>query len=240
MSQAVFKQRNGLMAVVLVTDCGLITPEKLKLLGEMTDEFAIKTFKLTTRQTIIALLPEEQVGAFTKAAEERGFKIGYFKEAVRNVKACSGSSDLCPRALGEALPLGIKLQEKFFGRELKHDFKIAVAGCHRGCTDPYCADFGVIARGNNLFDIYIGGRGGSRKPVHGVRIAEKVREDGIEEILAFILNTYNELAEPGERLCLTIERVGLEKFIPEEIIKKYKEQGEIIDQDFLKLLQGGK
>ncbi|GAV25269.1 nitrite reductase [Carboxydothermus islandicus] len=240
MSQAVFKQRNGLVAVVLVTDCGVITPEKFKRLGEMIDEFGIKAFKLTTRQTLIVLLPEEKVEPFILAAGERGFKIGCFKEAVRNVKACSGSSELCPRALGEALPLGIKLQERFFGRPLKHDFKIAVAGCHRGCTDPYCADFGVIARGNNLFDIYIGGRGGSRKPVHGIRIAEKIKEDGIEEILEYILKTYNELAEEGERLCLTMDRVGAEKFIPTEIIEKYRERGEIIDQDFLKLFQGGK
>ncbi|BBB90220.1 MAG TPA: hypothetical protein PKA28_20100 [Methylomusa anaerophila] len=97
------------------------------------------------------------------------------------------------------------------------DFKISTAGCVRGCTDPYCADFGVIAQGPDAFDIYIGGRGGSKKPAHGSRIAKNVTGQGVAEVLEYVLTKYCELGQPNERLCKVIERCGRDVFTPSNV-----------------------
>ena len=106
-------------------------------------------------------------------------------------------------------------------------FKISTAGCIRACTDPYCADFGVIAQGPDSFDIYIGGRGGSKKPLHGTRILDNVTGESVAEVLEYVLAKYCELGQANERLCKVIERCGIDVFKPADV--KYASSQEFDD-----------
>ena len=217
MGDAVFRQRNGQMAVGIVAACGLITPEQLQGVVAAAGPLGITGFKLSTRQTLIALLPEERVEALREEVKRLGLRVGAFGEVVRNVKACCGTNGFCVRSQADAHLLGMALQDKFMDAPVPKDFKINVAGCHRGCTDPYCADFGCIgnpAKVRGGFDVVLGGRGGSRRPRHAQRILESVAPEVVERALAYVLDRYRELGQPNERLCHTIDRVGLEEFIP--------------------------
>ncbi|MDI6871187.1 MAG: nitrite reductase [Bacillota bacterium] len=243
MGHAVFRQQNGLMAVGIVTACGLITPEQLQGVAELAEPLGIAGFKLSTRQTLIAILPEEKVPNLQAEVDKLGLRIGSFGEVVRNVKACCGTSGFCVRSQADAHHLGLRLQDRFMNEPVPKDFKISVAGCQRGCTDPFCADFGCMgnpARVRGGFDVIIGGRGGSRRPRHGQRILESVSPDTVERVLAYVLDRYRELGQPHERLCHTIDRVGLDAFIPPRELVKGEEEaaagqegGAPVDMDFL-------
>jgi len=216
MIDAVFKQKNGVHAIVLAGGCGVISTEQLFKLGSFLFAINCPAVKMTTRQTLAVLVPEEKVEEVAKKAEELGLVVGKFGNVIRNVKGCAGGEGLCKRGLGDALGLGIEIQSKYFGQETPKDFKISTAGCSRACTDPQCADFGVIAQGKDSFDIVIGGRGGSPHPLRGQLIKQNVSRANVFKILDYVLERYRAEGEPHERLCRTIERVGLEKFIPGE------------------------
>lgn len=215
MIDAVFKQKNGLHAVVLAGGCGVLTGEQLFKLGTYLYAIDCLAVKMTTRQTLVVLVPEEKVEGVVKKAEEIGLVVGKYGSVIRNVKGCAGGEGLCKRALGDALGLGIEIQNKYFGQETPKDFKISTAGCGRACTDPQCADFGVIANGKDSFNIFIGGRGGSPNPIRGQLIKTKVSREDVFKVLDYVLIQYRTYAEPHERLCRTIDRVGIELFIPE-------------------------
>lgn len=236
MGTALFKQKNSLYALVAVTNCGVISAKQLNELNRLVQTANVKALKMTTRQTLILLAEQDAVAKITSELESIGFRIGTFNNTVRNVKACSGNDDLCPRAIGDALGLGIAIQEKFYGQEVPHDFKISTAGCSRGCTDPLCADFGVIAKNAGVFDIYVGGKGSGLKPLHGQLLVSGISFEQVLLTLEFVLERYREFASGKERLHHTIKRVGIDRFIPP---LEHHEIAASVDEDFLNMLNNG-
>ncbi|WP_406677852.1 nitrite reductase [Moorella sp. ACPs] len=231
MGDAIFKQRSGYLGVGIVARCGILTPAQVSGLGELAQAVECRYCKLTTRQTLIFVIPETKLEDLRAGVAALGLRVGVFGEIVRNVKACAGNKDLCQRSLSDVFELGGEIQDRFMDRPTPCDFKIALAGCHRGCTDPLCADYGIIATGNDTYNVYLGGRGGSRKPIHARPIATGITGEGVINLLTFILERYDALAEPRERICNTIARVGLEPFLPpEDFLTRYRPQEE---NDFL-------
>lgn len=234
MIDAVFKQKNGLQALVLAGGCGVLTGEQLFKLGSYLYAIDCPAVKMTTRQTLVVLVPEEKVAGVVQKAKEIGLVMGKYGNVIRNVKACAGGEGLCKRALGDALGLGIEIQSRYFGQDVPKDFKISTAGCSRACTDPQCADFGVIAKGKNSFDIFLGGRGGSPNPLRAQLIKRNISREDVFKVLDYVLDQYRVKGDPHERICRTIERIGIEFFIPqEEIIVSRKEE---VDSDFAAFL----
>ena len=209
---AIFHQRSNILGVTVVSDCGILSTQQIIEIGKLTERIKIHNIKLTTRQTILFFIDSEDLSLLKDAIEAIGLSIGVFGNVVRNVKGCSGRRDLCKHSLGDAFGLGLQIQKSFMNQPTPKDFKISTAGCNRACTDPYCADFGVIAVGEELFNVYIGGRGGSLVPTHGIIIAKKVPAEEVIDLLDYLLVKYRELAESDERLCETIQRCGLKRF----------------------------
>lgn len=234
MGTAIFKQRNGLQAVVAASECGVLTPEQIQGLSRLVQEYDIKGLKMSTRQTMVLLASEASISCIIKELENYNFHIAPFNNTIRNVKGCSGSTDLCPRALGDALGLGIEIQKQYMGKDVPHDFKIATAGCPRGCTDPLCADFGVVCHDNSTFDIYIGGKGAGKNPVHGQLLMSRANREDVFTTLDFVLESYRSLAQGKERLHKTIARIGLNHFLPPNI--GANEAAATVDAAFLDML----
>ncbi|MEW6726614.1 nitrite reductase [Desulforudis sp. 1088] len=223
MGEAVFVQKNGLMAVVAVGRCGLMTVDEFKGVAANLEKWEAAAVKLSSRQTLVILVPEGKAALVKEDLINLGLKVNTFGEAIRNVKACCGDAGLCKWTHAEALKLGMAIEEKFWGRATPDDFKIALSGCGRGCTDPLCADFGAMGTRPGAFDVFIGGRGSTQRPIHGQRIAEAVSAEGVIEVLEWVLARYAALAKSKERLWTTIKRVGIEEFTPPpEMLERYQ------------------
>ncbi|WFD10589.1 nitrite reductase [Tepidibacter hydrothermalis] len=230
MGKAIFEQINGSFALVLVSNCGVISVENLCDLSCKLKEMKVPVVKLSSRQTLVVVGSSEQLQEVEKIAPGYGFKIGNFGTQVRNVKGCSAGEGLCKRQLDTALNLGIELENEYFGIETPHDFKIAVAGCPRGCTDPLCADFGVITKGKDKFDVYIGGRGATIKPIHATKIYNNISRENVKVALKHVLDIYIEEGNKKERIFRTINRIGIEKFVNKDVEENKKQH---VDEDFL-------
>ncbi|MEW6063704.1 MAG: nitrite reductase [Bacillota bacterium] len=215
MGEAIFRQqRNGLYAVNIVVPGGILTPEQFLGLAEVARDAGVWRIKCGVRQTLIAVLEQDKIPELLEKIKVLGLQVAPFGNKIRSVKACPGGAELCPRSLGPALELGMELQARYLGQDVPKDFKISTAGCSRGCTEPYCADLGLIAKGADKFDIVIGGRGATSKPIHGIKVATDVAKDKVFAVINFLLKQYRALAQPHERLCKTIERLGIDAFTP--------------------------
>ncbi len=234
MGEGVFRQRNGMVAVDVVAACGVMTPEQFLGLARKVDELGSFRIKLTTRQTLVVVLEEEKAPALIEALPELGLVLSPYGDVVRAVKACAGNTALCPRSTGDALDLGIEIQNRYLGKAVPKDFKISVAGCYRGCVDPHCADFGVVCAGRGFYDVIIGGFGGSARPVHGQVVARRVTQDAVYAILEFIIERFSRMAESGEKLGRTIARLGIEQFTPPDELINCKDNP--ADNEFEKFL----
>lgn len=234
MGEGIFRQKNGMVAIDIVASCGVMTPEQLSGLARLSEECGVFRIKLSTRQTLVAVLDEKGAGRLVESLPGLGLKVSPYGNVVRAVKACAGSSALCPRAVGEALALGIEIQDKYLGMEVPKDFKIAVAGCLRGCTDPYCADLGIVSSGREVFDVSIGGFGGSSKPLHGEVVARRIKREDVFLLIDHVLNRFRALGEPGEKLGRAITRLGLTPFLPPAGVKEAQQAP---PDDFVKFLE---
>ncbi|MBP1763243.1 MAG: nitrite/sulfite reductase ferredoxin-like protein [Firmicutes bacterium] len=214
MGHAIFEQRSGILGVGVVTPCGVITADQLIRLGELAKKITVHGMKMTTRQTLVFLINAADLKQFTSEIEKTGLQIGVFGNIVRNVKGCAGNDKLCPRSFGDAFGLGVALQEQYMNQPVPKDFKISTAGCARGCTDPLCADFGVIAVAADRFEIYLGGRGGSKVPRHGEKIIDNISSEQVIKVLDYVLEKYRALGAPNERLCKVVDRCGINGFVP--------------------------
>lgn len=79
--------------------------------------------------------------------------------------------------------------------------------------------FGAMEVKEKGMAIYLGGRMG-RGYRFGDRLSNLYQEDEIVEIVQDILETYKDLANPEERICKVIDRLGIEKFENELLSKK--------------------
>lgn len=233
MGEGVFRQKNGMVAIDIVASCGVMTPEQFSGLAELSGQCGVFRIKLTSRQTMVAVIDEDKAGGLIDALPGLGLMVSPYGNVVRAVKACPGSGALCPRAVGDALGLGIDIQNKYLGCEVPKDFKIAVAGCVRGCTDPYCADVGIVASGRGVFDVAVGGYGGSARPLHGQVIAKRISREDVFQLIDHIIERFRALGEPGEKLGRAIARIGLEPFLPPPGVR---ENAQSPSEDFIKFL----
>jgi dissimilatory sulfite reductase (desulfoviridin) alpha/beta subunit len=231
MGHAIFEQRSGILGVAVVASCGVISAEQLRGLGELTQKITIHGMKMTTRQTLVFLINGSELEKFEQEIEKTGLKVGAFGNIVRNVKGCAGNDQLCQRSFGDAFGLAAKIQDQFMNQPVPKDFKISTAGCARGCTDPCCADFGVIAVGNDRFDVYLGGRGGSKVPRHGQRVLESVSSEEVLTVLDYVLSKYRQLGAEDERLCRVIDHCGIGEFIPSADVYRIEAASMSADQD---------
>lgn len=237
MGTACFKQRNGLEALVVVGNCGVVTPDQFSGLASRLQELEVAALKFTTRQTLVLVLPPEKKEQACYIVEELGLKVGTYGGVVRNVKACCGDGDLCTWSRGDALKLGAGLQQNYWGYPAPKDFKISVAGCSRGCTDPLCADLGAIATGPDSFDVYIGGRGATLRPTHGELLVKGITASGVTALVQKILDRYTELAEPKERFVSLVQRLGTAPFHPGEDWLRQHRSGDEPASEFLDFLK---
>lgn len=232
MGHAIFEQKSGILGVAVASACGVVSAGQLKAMSKLAETITIHGIKMTTRQTMVFLINKDSLETFKEAIEAMGLKIGVFGNVVRNVKGCAGNEKLCPRSQGNAFDLGVRIQDTFMNQPSPKDFKISTAGCVRCCTDPYCADFGVVAVGKDAYDIYIGGRGGSKMPRHGTCILKGISSEQVLLALEHVLENYRSLANPDERLCKVIDRCGVDIFI----MKLAAAAEPAIDDDFLSFL----
>ncbi|TFH85607.1 nitrite reductase large subunit [Billgrantia azerbaijanica] len=188
-------QKNGTYSVVPRVPGGEITPDKLVVLGQVAQKYALYT-KITGGQRIDLFGARlEDLPAIWGELIEAGFETGHaYGKSTRTVKSCVGST-WCRYGVQDSVGMAIQLEHRYKGLRAPHKLKFAVSGCTRECAEAQSKDVGVIATENG-WNLYVCGNGGMR-PRHAELFATDLSDEElfryIDRFLMFYIRTADRL-----------------------------------------------
>ena len=194
---------------------GLTTSKQLRQIADIADQYGGSLKIVGNAITIIGLTLADGEKAITELGCQGE---SFIAKAVRSVSFCPGKPN-CPRALQDSTPLGLALDNEFFGQELPGKLRIGVSGCPNCCAEPLVKDIGMYGT-NKGYVLAVGGSSGLKAQVAKV-IAKNVPSEEISPIIQSILVYYRKHGQNKERLGETIDRLGWSEFIKDIVPTNY-------------------
>jgi len=199
-------QKDKTFSVVPRMYGGVTTPEDLRRIADVADDYKVPLVKVTGGQRIDLLgIEKKDLAGVWKAL---GMPSGYaYGKAMRTVKTCVGST-FCRYGTQDSIGLGMALEKELEGLWTPAKVKMAVTGCPRNCAESAIKDVGIIGITGG-WEIYVGGCGGTK--TSGAELLCTVATDAeAMEITSAFVQYYREEAIYGERTAPFIRRIGLE------------------------------
>ena len=193
-------------AVVPHVPCGVVTPETLRKIADVSEKYDAAALKITSaaRIAIVGLKEDDVPKAWDDLAMVPGQAVG---KVVRSVKACPGTT-FCAMAKQDALTIGMTLDEKYHGMELPSKTKMAVSGCQNQCAEN-CIKDASLAGYKNGWTLMAGGVGSGRPRLADV-IAEELETEEALAMFDRLIDFYKNSANKAERIGRMIDRIGLD------------------------------
>jgi len=187
---------------------GFVSHKTLLKITEVAEKYNA-SIKLTSGQRlmIIGLKAEDVEKAWEDLDMEPAVLSPY---SVKNVEMCPAT--FCKRMKQNSLPLGLRLEKRFYGAPTPNRTKIGVAGCRNACGSVNSKDIGVIGTKDEGYIVVAGGSAGYH-PRLSDKIASNLNEDEAFNMVEAIYQFYNENAELGTKLGDFIDQITLYKFI---------------------------
>ena len=136
------KQKNNFSLRLAVVG-GNLTVEHLKTIAEVAEKYGDGHVHLTSRQSVeIPFIKLDDVETVKEELAKGDCRPGVCGPRVRTVTACQGNQ-ICPSGNIDAYDIAVKLDERYFGRELPHKFKFGVTGCQNNCLKAEENDVGI-------------------------------------------------------------------------------------------------
>jgi nitrite reductase (NADH) large subunit len=201
-------QRDGTFSVVPRMAGGVTTADELRRIADTADKFDIPMIKVTGGQRIdlLGVRKEDLPAVWADLAMPSGFAYG---KSMRTVKTCVGT-DFCRFGLGDSTQLGIDIEERFSGLESPAKMKLAVAGCPRNCSEALVKDIGLVAVGDDRWEVYVGGAAGASVRKGDVLATVDGRDEALR-ITGVFMQYYRENARWLERTYDFAPRIGLDE-----------------------------
>jgi len=199
----VYPPRGG--SVAEGCDCGVISPEMLRKIADVSEKYKASALKITSaaRIAIIGVDEKEVDNIWQDLGMEPGNAVGL---CVRSIKVCPGTT-YCRLGLQDSLEMGMKLDRLYHGMKLPSKLKMGVSGCRVQCAENCIKDISLYGTKEG-WTLMAGGRG-SAKPRLADTLAEGLSSGQAEQAVANLVNYYKENSK-RERIGFMIDRVGLD------------------------------
>ena len=204
---AIVQRDNETYAIAPHIPCGVVTPELLRKLADISEKYNAGALKITgaTRIAIVGLKEEDIDNIWKDLGLRPGAAVGL---CVRSVRACPGKT-FCKIGQQDALGMGMKLDEIYHGMELPGKFKISVSGCNLNCAESWVRDVGLFGKKDG-WTLVIGGNVGA-SPRIAQELFSGLNDDKALESIEKVINYYKENGKKGERFGKMIDRIGFEQ-----------------------------
>jgi NAD(P)H-nitrite reductase large subunit len=205
---AILQRDKQTYAIAPHIPCGVVTPELLRRIADVSEKYNAQTIKITgaTRIAIIGIQEQDVDKVWQEIQLDKGAAVGL---CVRSIRSCPGTT-YCKLGKQDALGIGMELDKLYHAKDLPGKFKMAVSGCHLSCSESWVRDIGLIGLKEG-WQVVIGGNVGA-DPRIAQEVASGLDNAGILKAVEKIFQCYQASAKKGERLGKTIERIGLETF----------------------------
>jgi len=122
---------------------GFVELVNFKKVYEIAEKYGKGYIHLTSRQSIeIPFIKLKDIEAVKSELNGSSLKLGACGAKVRTITGCQGS-EVCNSGLIDSTALALEFDEKYYGRELPHKFKIGITGCINNCLKAEENDLGV-------------------------------------------------------------------------------------------------
>jgi sulfite reductase (ferredoxin) len=180
---------------------GLLTAVQLRVIGELSRQYARRTADITVRQNIqLHWVAAEALPDVLHALQRAGLtSMGACGDVTRNVTGCP-LSGIDAEEICDASPLAMAVNRRLAGNpefyNLPRKFKISISGCRDWCSYPEINDIGLTAvrraaDGAIGFSLRVGG-GLSTEPHLAVRLNAFVRWEQVEDVVAGIASFFRD------------------------------------------------
>ena len=196
-------QKDGTYSVIPRSPGGEITPQGLRVIGEVAERYNLYT-KITGSQRIgLFGAQKDDLPAIWSQLIAAGFETGQaYAKALRMAKTCVGST-WCRYGVGDSLGFGIALENRYKGIRTPHKMKFGVSGCTRECAEAQGKDVGIIATEKG-WNLYVCGNGGM-KPRHADLLAADLDSDTLIAYLDRFMMFYIRTGDRLQRTSLWLE-----------------------------------
>jgi len=201
-------QRDGTFSVVPGISGGVTSADQLRRIADVADKYSVPMIKITGGQRIdlLGIAKDDLPGVWKDLGMRSGHAYG---KAFRTVKSCVGT-DFCRFGVGDAIALGVAMEDRFKGLEAPAKLKLAVAGCPRNCSEAMVKDVGAVAVEGGRWEIYVGGAAGAHVRKGDVLCTVDSHEE-VLRITGRFMQFYREHARWLERTYAFVPRIGLEE-----------------------------
>jgi nitrite reductase (NADH) large subunit len=199
-------QRDGTFSVVPQIAGGVTSAEQLRRIADVADKYDVPMIKITGGQRIdlLGVRKEDLPGVWADLDMPSGYAYG---KSFRTVKTCVGT-DFCRFGLGDSTQLGVDIEKRYQGLDSPAKMKLAVAGCPRNCSEAMVKDVGVVAVGDDRWEIYVGGAAGASVRKGDVLATVRGRAEALR-LCGTFMQYYRENGRWLERTYDFVPRVGL-------------------------------
>jgi sulfite reductase (ferredoxin) len=195
---------------------GRITPEQLRRIAALADEFGDGSIRTTLMQNIIVLnVPNERTAALAAAAADVGIPL-QGSPFQRGTLSCTGS-EYCKLAITEtkhfSIRLAAELEERLPG--FTQSIKLHVTGCPNSCGQHWIADVGLqgvlintgCESGVEGFDFFVGGALGADRAI-ARRLGFRAPATDVPDVLERLFTDFSASRLPNENFHAWTTRVG--------------------------------
>jgi sulfite reductase (ferredoxin) len=194
---------------------GRITPDQLRRITVLAEEFGDGALRLTASQNIVVLnVRGAELQAFVRAASDVGVPLEG-SSFQRGTLSCTGS-EYCKLAITETKLLSIRLAHELEDRlpGFSQAIKLHVTGCPNACGQHWIADVGLqgvlLTQGGTQvegFDFFVGGGLGARSGV-ARRVGYRASADDVADALERLFGAYDARRDGAEPFRSWATRIG--------------------------------
>lgn len=144
-SKYILQRQSNFVTIRLRIPVGIIYPEQLDTIKQISAKFGAERIHLTVRKTVeIPGIPLEKVEQVIEELAAVGLHTTTLGDNIRNVVSCPGIYS-CPNSRIDTQTLGLEIDSNLMLQEdLPAKIKIAIAGCPNNCTHPQINDIGIV------------------------------------------------------------------------------------------------
>ena len=195
------------VAIVPKIQAGLLTPELLEKLAQVSRKHNIPIVKITSAQRIalVGIQPEDVEAVWEDLGMEVGYAVG---DAVHYIQSCPGT-ETCRLGQRDSLDMAQRLEDAIAPLTIPAKTKIGISGCPLSCGEGAVRDIGLFGKKATGWTITVGGNSGLNARL-GETLAKDLDEDAAVDVVVRLLQYYHDNAKGKERLYRFVPRVGID------------------------------
>ncbi|MGE3295938.1 MAG: nitrite/sulfite reductase [Porticoccaceae bacterium] len=195
---------------------GDVTDAQLDAIADLADRYAFGEARVTHHQNLVlADVRRYDLPELWRALKAQGFAtptIGTLSDII-----CCPGGDFCSLANAKSIPIAEAIQREFDDLDYLYDLgdlTLNISGCMNACGHHHVGNIGILGvdkKGEEFYQIQIGGEAGSRAAL-GQVLGPSFYAPEVPGIIGRILDVYVQQRHDGETFIETYRRLGVEPF----------------------------